>query len=199
MKKCIEQIKLETLGGSLSHLHVFSDGCGKQFKGRNTFQFMSTVFEEYGVNLQWNFFASCHGKGSWDGAGGLTKSALDKAINGQLTEFKILNAADCCEYLVCILCNTMLTIMPTTINISCLLCCCVLQNAEFVTMRDSLRSKTARFPEEKRVYFLVKPSEVERFPLSLMFIPGTMSLHCFKSVSEIPANNSSRFTIFLLL
>lgn len=51
----------------------FSDGAGSQYK--NKFNFINLVHHkaDFGVEVEWNFFATSHGKGACDGIGGTVK------------------------------------------------------------------------------------------------------------------------------
>ena len=83
---CIKDLykRLQSDNPDLEVMFFQSDGCSSQFKGRNTFNHMTkfkrdTAKGGAGVNgarIVWWFFASCHGKGSWDGEGGVVKHII---------------------------------------------------------------------------------------------------------------------------
>ena len=54
-------------------IKFFSDGAASQFKNRFLLQHLTTMMEETGVEFEWNYFASSHGKGVVDGIGGTLK------------------------------------------------------------------------------------------------------------------------------
>lgn len=57
----------------------FSDGSGGQYKNKMTFYNISQMKKEYGLEGEWNFFATCHGKGPCDALGGVLKTNATKA------------------------------------------------------------------------------------------------------------------------
>ncbi|XP_063241124.1 uncharacterized protein LOC134541539 [Bacillus rossius redtenbacheri] len=58
---------------SIKYLFIFSDNCASQFKNKYTLSNICYTESDYGVNTEWNFFASSHGKGAVDGIGGTVK------------------------------------------------------------------------------------------------------------------------------
>ena len=77
-----------------SKMIYFSDGCGKQYKNKKNFLNLTYHEDDFGVTADWNFFATAHGKGSWDGLAGSVKrqatlESLRRPLNNQ-----ILTAAD---------------------------------------------------------------------------------------------------------
>ncbi|CAM9586630.1 unnamed protein product, partial [Choristocarpus tenellus] len=56
-------------------LHIWSDGCGSQFKKRWQMWWVSQSSARMGIPLVHNFFASCHSKSLPDGVGAVVKSA----------------------------------------------------------------------------------------------------------------------------
>ena len=51
----------------------FSDDAASQFKNRFLLQHLTTMMEQTGVDFEWNYFASFHGKGVVDGTSGTLK------------------------------------------------------------------------------------------------------------------------------
>merc|ERR1712110_520175 len=58
-----------------------SDGAAQHFKQRGNFANLACHFDDYGVDAEWNFNASSHGKGGWDGGGSILKSHARKQIS----------------------------------------------------------------------------------------------------------------------
>jgi len=69
-------------GHKIQNLYVFSDGCAAQFKNRFTLSAICSLAEEYNlINVEWNFFASSHGKGAVDGVGAMVKRKVSIFFN----------------------------------------------------------------------------------------------------------------------
>ena len=65
--------------GHLLHVHIWSDGCGGQFKNKNQMYWVSRGLFTYGIRIAHHFFQSCHGKGPSDSEGAVAKSGMWKA------------------------------------------------------------------------------------------------------------------------
>lgn len=65
---------------TLKKVKMFSDGCAGQFKNRWTLSLVLTASFLFGFDLEWNFFASGHGKGAVDGVGGTVKRTVHQRI-----------------------------------------------------------------------------------------------------------------------
>ena len=79
--KMIQHIMNHTIkkyqeAGDLSHVHIWSDGCGAQLKNRWQVFWCLTEGKKLGVRICHNFFQSCHGKGPSDSEGGVVKQNL---------------------------------------------------------------------------------------------------------------------------
>lgn len=57
----------------------FSDGASSQYKNKKNFTNICHHKPDFGLDADWNFFASSHGKNACDGIGGTTKRAVTKA------------------------------------------------------------------------------------------------------------------------
>lgn len=65
----------------VTKIRTFSDGCAAQFKNRFLFSNLSWYKTNYELdNLEWNFFATSHGKGPVDGLGGSVKRVIRKKV-----------------------------------------------------------------------------------------------------------------------
>ena len=73
------EVRLKKENQKLEHVHVWSDGCRSQFKGRQQFAFVSCSESVLGARMEHNFFCSCHGKGGSDAETAFTHSAFRKA------------------------------------------------------------------------------------------------------------------------
>lgn len=84
--------ELKSLHPHIKKIVIFSDGPSSQFKQKHTFTAATFLREEFSLEkLEWNFFASGHGKGAVDGIGGQLKSQcrrllLETAPNIQTAE-----------------------------------------------------------------------------------------------------------------
>lgn len=77
---------------TLKKIHYFTDGCAAQYK--NKFNFLNLCHHrvDFGVDAEWNFFATSHGKNACDGIGGTVKRAAAKASLQRYVEKQILTA-----------------------------------------------------------------------------------------------------------
>lgn len=57
----------------VTKIKYFSDGCGGQYKNLKNFQNLCYHETDFGLQAEWNFFATSHGKGPCDGVGGVVK------------------------------------------------------------------------------------------------------------------------------
>lgn len=64
---------------NITKIIFFSDGAGGQYKNRMTFYNICQMKSEYKMDAEWNFFATCHGKGPCDALGGVLKRNAAKA------------------------------------------------------------------------------------------------------------------------
>lgn len=89
IRKLVEQIKSQH--GNFESIYLFSDGSSCQFKNKFIVWNLPTLMTEFGCKrLEWNYFATSHGKGAVDGIGAIVKRKI-----WQLTKTKniILNDA----------------------------------------------------------------------------------------------------------
>jgi hypothetical protein len=70
---------LKSLLPKISKIYYFSDGCAGQYK--NKFNFSNICFHksDFGIECEWHFFATSHGKSPCDGIGGAIKRGTTKA------------------------------------------------------------------------------------------------------------------------
>ena len=62
--------------GRTPWIHMFTDGCGKQYKGRRNFRFLADSVPQIGFFVDHHFAATSHFKGCHDGLGGFAKNAM---------------------------------------------------------------------------------------------------------------------------
>ena len=86
LKECLPRLK---------KIFYFSDGAGSQYKNRFNFANLACHKDEYAIDAEWHFSASCHGKGPCDGIGGCVKrlayrESLRRDGNNQITNVQSL-------------------------------------------------------------------------------------------------------------
>ena len=64
---------------SVSKIHYFGDGYLEQYKSKFYFVNMHHHKEDFGMECEWHFFATAHGKSSCDGVYGMVKRATARA------------------------------------------------------------------------------------------------------------------------
>mmetsp|Transcript_8519 Transcript_8519/g.26222 ORF Transcript_8519/g.26222 Transcript_8519/m.26222 type:complete len:200 (+) Transcript_8519:3125-3724(+) len=80
--------------------YLRSDNAGQHFKNRYSLRFLTALFVMY--NLQdaaWDYGCPGHGKGPWDGLGGMIKSWLRRTVLAMGIDEVDLDAKDCYERL----------------------------------------------------------------------------------------------------
>lgn len=66
----------------IEKLVIFSDSCAAQFKSKYSVSALCKIEADFKVAIEWNFFASSHGKGAVDGIGGTVKRHAWMAVKG---------------------------------------------------------------------------------------------------------------------
>lgn len=79
--------------GKINNIVYFTDGAPSQFKNKKSFLNLAHHSSDFGIEAEWNFFATAHGKGPSDGLGGLVKR-LARIASLRMTRSQILNAGD---------------------------------------------------------------------------------------------------------
>ncbi|CAB1105848.1 unnamed protein product [Ectocarpus sp. CCAP 1310/34] len=64
--------------GRTPRIHMFTDGCGKQYKGRRNFRFLTDSVRQIGFFIDHHFAATSHFKDCHDGIGGVAKNAMNR-------------------------------------------------------------------------------------------------------------------------
>jgi len=74
----------------LNKIHYFSDGCAGQYKNKYNFINLCHHKEDFGLDCEWHFFSTSHGKTACDGIGGTVKRATARASLQRTTFRQIL-------------------------------------------------------------------------------------------------------------
>ena len=69
-----------------------SDGCSAQYKNKKNFINLCPHMKDFGVQAEWHFFATSHGKTAADGAAGTLKRLATKASLQRPFDNHILSA-----------------------------------------------------------------------------------------------------------
>ena len=72
MKELIHHLKSDH-NLVIDKIYYFSVGCPNQYKCRQNFINLLYHQQDFGIIAEWNFFATSHGKGPYDGIGGVIK------------------------------------------------------------------------------------------------------------------------------
>lgn len=87
LKVVLEYLRMEF--PEVKKVHYFTDGCAGQYKNKYNFVNLCHHFNDFGLDAEWNFFATSHGKSACDGIGGtvkrlVTKASLQRPYNNQI-------------------------------------------------------------------------------------------------------------------
>ena len=78
---------------NITRVWIFSDGPSSQFKNRYIAHFLH-LLQGQGLNIQWNYFATSHGKGAVYGIGGTVKRMVWNAVSTR----KVEAVKDACSF-----------------------------------------------------------------------------------------------------
>lgn len=82
----------------------FSDGAASQYKNKSNFSNLRHHKEDFGLEAEWNFFATSHGKSTCDGIGGTVKRLAARASLQQPVDNQILTPHQlyswCCDNII---------------------------------------------------------------------------------------------------
>ena len=92
-KDCIDTLSKMHTDVKWNNIYLWSDGCASQYKGKHSFFYL----DQYGTNIQRNFFGSEHGKGESDAQTGVFSKQLSDAVKSENYTFK--NAQGMCDFL----------------------------------------------------------------------------------------------------
>lgn len=83
--------------GHFSKISIFSDGSCAQFKNKYILTTLNDIMKQIGcINMEWNFFATSHGKGAVDGVGAIIKRKV-----WQITKAKNIVLPDALSFYQC--------------------------------------------------------------------------------------------------
>jgi hypothetical protein len=80
---------------NISKIYYFAYGASAQYKNKNSFINLCRYNTDFGVNAEWHFFATSHGKGSYDGVSGTIKRL---SARSSLQHHQILTPAQPCSW-----------------------------------------------------------------------------------------------------
>ena len=77
---------------NIKKVNYFTDGCAAQYKNYKNFLNLTFHKDDFGINADWTFFASSHGKSPCDGIGGTVKrlvarASLQRPLSDQIITF----------------------------------------------------------------------------------------------------------------
>lgn len=78
----------------IQKIYYFSDGAASQYKNKKNLLNTAYHKEDYGIEAEWHYFATSHGKGPCDGVGGTFKRYATKASLQRPANNHILNTQD---------------------------------------------------------------------------------------------------------
>lgn len=72
---CLEILinEIVSMMPDVNKIFFFSDNASSQFKNRYIIHHLTTMLDSYDIDINWNYFASGHGKGTVDAIGGVLK------------------------------------------------------------------------------------------------------------------------------
>lgn len=81
IKALIEDVR--SVYPQINKTFIFSDNCAQQFKNKYTLSNLCFFEKDFNLEVEWNFFASSHGKGAMDGIGGTVKRNVWTAVKSR--------------------------------------------------------------------------------------------------------------------
>lgn len=79
---------------NINKIYFMSDGAASQYKNRKNFASLCKFKSKYGIEAEWHFFATSHGKGPCDAIGGTIKRMATRASLAKEREHPIKNARE---------------------------------------------------------------------------------------------------------
>ncbi len=79
----------------INKLMYFSNGCGGQYKNYKNFINLCLHKQDFGMDVEWVFFATSHRKSPCDGIGGsvkrhAAKRSLQRPLNNQILDYRAM-------------------------------------------------------------------------------------------------------------
>ena len=89
LKRTVSHVRSH-ISPTVKKVYYVTDGCPNQYKCVYNFQSICHHQEDFGVETEWIFFATSHGKSPCDGLGGTakrltTRASLQRTVNDQIT------------------------------------------------------------------------------------------------------------------
>ena len=86
---------LHELLPQVKKLFYFSDGCGGQYKNYKNFMNLCLHKQDFGLDAEWIFFPTSHGKSPCDEIGGsvkrhAAKRSLQRPMNNQILDYQVM-------------------------------------------------------------------------------------------------------------
>ena len=82
----------------ITKILYFSDGCAGRYKNKKNLYNICQHREEFGLEAEWNFFATSHGKSPCDAIGGTVKRVATRASLQRPKENQILTPSQMFEF-----------------------------------------------------------------------------------------------------
>ena len=86
--KFLDVLMPTLLNDKIQTLHIWADGPSSQFKNKYMVNALPWMIKRYGINIQWNYFASSHGKGAVDGVGCSIKRQVFEKVKQRRAEVR---------------------------------------------------------------------------------------------------------------
>jgi hypothetical protein len=80
---------------NLKKIHYFTDGCVGQYKNKYNFKNLCYLNEDFGLDCEWNFFATSHGKSACDGIGRTIKEPPPEPVCREFHQGKFSHLITC--------------------------------------------------------------------------------------------------------
>ena len=84
----------------VSRILYFSDGAASQYKNFKNLTNLCNHVTDFGIEAEWHFFATSHGKGPYDGISGTVKRLVARASLQAATAEQILTPPDLFSWVV---------------------------------------------------------------------------------------------------
>lgn len=97
-QKCLIEFLKSRFKSLPLKIFYFSDGAAAQYKNRKNFLNLCYHKTDFGINAEWHFFATSHGKGPCDGVGGTIKRLAARASLQRPYDKQIMTARQLYEW-----------------------------------------------------------------------------------------------------
>ena len=97
-QKCLIEFLTDKFNCCPHKIIYFSDGAAAQYKNRKNFLNLCHHKADFGIDAEWHFFATSHGKGPCDGLGGTVKRLAARASLQRPYEHQIMTLRQLYEW-----------------------------------------------------------------------------------------------------